>query len=1469
MSGDPTLLDVLISVGLDADPAMAELVQFFSRVQGEVSRFQSTVSSAPIQGPNVSLAGVEALSRSLRELTAFQERLQTGAGGVFGTDLGHQTQSLLESLGALKQIQATVERIHSTVGPGYTGPELLGALQTRPGAAPQLQYQQDLAAEVRRRAAASGLVVPIEPAGEFGGRGQDTDYASTQRVLARRRQLAEIEVAQAEKAYAKAAQSAETEDEILDAQRRVLRARNQLDLAIRAQADDETKRGRLQGPAAIPPPREDIDAAVAKARASIAGDTPDALRAAELDVTRAYRKYASVEADVFSTTEQRLLAERQLIAAHERLIRVEQKQAAEAQLSAGGRGGRGFFGSAFGGSADGRSDFMDQAGFAFRYYAYYKVFELGADLLQRVRDETVAYANAVTNLTFALGVNEDQAQDTANSLTDVAASLGAPPQVGLQSGTAFIRAFQGQGSASSLGQQGAQIGSQLALLGDPEKVQENIRRVIAITQAFDLGPSGTQTVLDAATIAAQRNGLPSADLVLPGAAQIADLSKESGFTPQQTLAMVAAVVQATGHSSDAAAGELQRVLGRSGNADFQSIFARYGIATNQPLAQEFEALSAKFQQLPEGDRSRIISQVGGGRAGTAGAVLVAQLPQIFATAEQAEGTPGAARDQAQALLSNVGGLFTQINTQVSLLASNLSKSGLLAPIGLMLETVKDILNIVNNLIEAFNKIPGPLRTALTILGEVALAIKLIGAESIASFGAKFLPTLVGGRAAAAAPVALGDALAAGGFAAGGRAAAGAAGAEAAGLAATRASTGLLAMAGSVGVTIAAFAALTAAVYGVSEILAAKDRQDQNFDTLTDADDIANAAIAINTPDALRAAGNRIREAQAGAGEGGWNQVALGIRGIGSWLSGEGFYQPADQYNKANEVADQLLAEADRREKALASNPNNLELLFGVNGSDVGGGISELLRSGASNSRITGTLSGLFKTLNGSDTAALTSLFSPNSTEGVPSLAELIKSATDQAKNEGYIGDTVKQLREIYRVARRGQTLAEEGGDLEQIAQAKDIADDATNEYFSALNDLTKKRIQQIQSLVRDKGKGKKKDADEQIRELVQGPILKELSAGDINSAADLLSGLDEKTMNVIRASIKSMIDSARAALQAAENVYLESQALISAMNILPDDESRRGRAVDNAVEGAAPGQQAKLRNLQTALKNLGKAGKIADLSGSSLPGVSDDSDSGETAQDREIARILAEANPYDRMSQARAQLHAAAVALENDKKGTVEYYNDLKAFKEAQAALSNLVAEHHHDVRSLHIDATNPVRVARLDLREAERELRRDKENGAGSYELTKDRISIRDARNNLEKTKFQQELDDYQTNYDLNRISYQAYVRYLQSQHDYLTSIAHRTRQQQEMLNQVDQTMKSLAEEMSGQFNLGDIDVPTPYEARRYIKSQGQYIAGGGDSSSTTIYINGADTGMVQQILVSLLGSGALARTGSAAKRF
>lgn len=243
----------------------------------------------------------------------------------------------------------------------------------------------------------------------------------------------------------------------------------------------------------------------------------------------------------------------------------------------------------------------------------------------------------------------------------------------------------------------------------------------------------------------------------------------------------------------------------------------------------------------------------------------------------------------------------------------------------------------------------------------------------------------------------------------------------------------------------------------------------------------------------------------------------------------------------------------------------------------------------------------------------------------------------------------------------------------------------------------------------------------------------------------------------------------------------------------------------------------------------------------------------------QLKDAIAEASvfPGDDLGSARVKLAEARRQVQNAKKGTLDYYKALADLHQAQVDLANAELANKDVLRQLSIDITDPVAEARDEVIKARQKLESDRRKGAPASVLNQDRLDLEKAQNDAEKTAFEQRLNDAKTNYDLGRTSFAAYLQYLESEHNRLSAIKHRTRQQQDELNEVDEAIKSANSELAGsQFNLGDIKLPTVYQSRRLAALNGIDIGNVNDTAGTGTVFGGPQdpTSVVWQPLKNTL---------------
>jgi hypothetical protein len=237
---------------------------------------------------------------------------------------------------------------------------------------------------------------------------------------------------------------------------------------------------------------------------------------------------------------------------------------------------------------------------------------------------------------------------------------------------------------------------------------------------------------------------------------------------------------------------------------------------------------------------------------------------------------------------------------------------------------------------------------------------------------------------------------------------------------------------------------------------------------------------------------------------------------------------------------------------------------------------------------------------------------------------------------------------------------------------------------------------------------------------------------------------------------------------------------------------------------------------------------------------------GDTAAQIAAAANAANVFPGAKLEQAAAAIRTAAANLAKERtKGTdsVAFYNALGALRAAQYAYAQDVLAQERLVRQLSVDLTNPLLTAREAVRSANAKLSSDLKKGAPIDVIDADKLTLRQAQNAAEQVAFQQNLDAVKNNVSLGKITQAQYIAYLDQQHEHLLKIAHRTYQQTQELNTVDQLLQTAANALAGQFNIGNIKLPTIYEVRRAVQSQAAGTSVDNSTVTVQINVNAGDT--------------------------
>lgn len=369
----------------------------------------------------------------------------------------------------------------------------------------------------------------------------------------------------------------------------------------------------------------------------------------------------------------------------------------------------------------------------------------------------------------------------------------------------------------------------------------------------------------------------------------------------------------------------------------------------------------------------------------------------------------------------------------------------------------------------------------------------------------------------------------------------------------------------------------------------------------------------------------------------------------------------------------------------------------------------------------------------------------------------------------------------------------------------------------------------------------------------------------VQTAADALAAAQTQTDKGLITQAETALNNARAA---------------QAKNLLEQSSSARLASIDPRNQQALTA--AAITNARALLRTLTRGSTQYNQTVQQLNDLRN--------QQRQAAIQLTNSQASAGVAGNDSALDNGAVAIANAQRvlagtlrGTQAYYDALADLRDTQRQLAQAELAYAADLDRLNSDLTDPVAQANNDLRAAQRQLAADQASGQGVDVIAADQVAVRNAENAAEQAAFQQRFDDARTADQLGRSSHQAYLSYLQNEHDRLSAIANRTRQQQEQLDQVDAALMAANEQLSGMWNIGDIKVPTPYEVRRYVAAQAAVTSGGSGTAvlgatwtpgggqvinNNTVYIDGTDIAAVEAALRRIIGGSAVSTATSTGRK-
>lgn len=329
--------------------------------------------------------------------------------------------------------------------------------------------------------------------------------------------------------------------------------------------------------------------------------------------------------------------------------------------------------------------------------------------------------SAQANLSrFIPGQTQDQ---TSQGLINVSREVNAPVEDVSTTQQSFARVFHNQ--ADSL------LATSTALKAyklDQIDAADSTRYFTAITQEFGLNARQLPGLFDQISAAQRHMGARVAEN-LPAIARSAAAVRNAGGDLTQLVALTATAQVSTGQTGNVVGTAFSRAASNfSRKPANQKIIESFGIDANQSFTQMLIDAVRRSQTLNGAQRTELAKAIGGPQYG--GRIfqsLLGQQDRLTRAREIVDPTnaAGSANEELRKKLSGADEMVKRLGTDLQQLGVALGQTGAFNFAGLFLKGADTLLHTVNELVGLFNQIPQPLREGVAMLGEMAVAVKLL------------------------------------------------------------------------------------------------------------------------------------------------------------------------------------------------------------------------------------------------------------------------------------------------------------------------------------------------------------------------------------------------------------------------------------------------------------------------------------------------------------------------------------------------------------------------------------------------------------------------------------------------------------------------------------------------------------------------------------------------------------------------
>lgn len=261
-------------------------------------------------------------------------------------------------------------------------------------------------------------------------------------------------------------------------------------------------------------------------------------------------------------------------------------------------------------------------------------------------------------------------------------------------------------------------------------VAEASQQLVKVQRAYGLGAEDLESVLDRLNDQQNRLGVDIGKSLM-GVSRAAGVTRNAGGELDALVARMTVLQKFSGFAPETVSRINQRMAIQLTTLKGQQRVAaalkpanielldRQGVVKG--IDELLSEIGAKFKDLPSTVQSEIATALTGGTQGglSSGTTTLLQMyAEVDRQTRNVANSQGSAREELDKTMKSARNQLALVGTEIQAIGVNLANSGILEVLGLMTRALQEALEIVNDMLGAFNRLPEVLRVSL--IGVAAL-----------------------------------------------------------------------------------------------------------------------------------------------------------------------------------------------------------------------------------------------------------------------------------------------------------------------------------------------------------------------------------------------------------------------------------------------------------------------------------------------------------------------------------------------------------------------------------------------------------------------------------------------------------------------------------------------------------------------------------------------------------------------------